>query len=63
MGTENILDGKAVAKMLKVSYRHVLRLAEKGELPAFQVGNLWRFRQSDLEDYINKQIQQNKKQI
>lgn len=56
---DNILNGKEVANILKVSNRHVTRLAEQGKLPGFQVGNLWRFRQKDLEEYIEKSVTQN----
>lgn len=55
---EDVLDAKQVAKILKVHQRTVIRLAERGELKAFRVGDLWRFRRVDVEDFINKQIEQ-----
>lgn len=57
MASEEILDVKEVANMLKVSTRTVIRLAERGDLVAFKIGDLWRFRRSDVNEYIQRQIQ------
>jgi len=53
---DDILDAKEVAKILRVNPRTIVRLAERGELPAFRVGDLWRFRRIDVEEYINRQL-------
>lgn len=55
---DDVLDAKEVAKILKVHQRTVIRLAERGELKAFRVGDLWRFRRVDVEEFISKQIEQ-----
>jgi excisionase family DNA binding protein len=55
---DDVLDAKEVAKILKVHQRTVIRLAERGELKAFRVGDLWRFRRVDIEEFINKQTEQ-----
>lgn len=55
----DIIDAKQVAQMLKVSYRTVMRLAEQKEIPGFRVGGQRRFRVSDIEAYINRQIRGN----
>jgi excisionase family DNA binding protein len=60
-GLNEALDANDVARMLKVSYRTVLRLAERGELPYFRVGDLWRFERKDVEDFIKRNKQQSKK--
>ena len=60
-GPNEVLDANDVARMLKVSYRTVLRLAERGELPYFRVGDLWRFERKDVEDFIKRNKQQGKK--
>lgn len=57
MASEEILEVKEVAKLLKVSTRTVIRLAERGELVSFKIGDLWRFRRSDVDDYVLHQIQ------
>ncbi len=52
---DEILGAKEVAALLKVSTRSITRLAEKGELVGFKVGDLWRFERSDVEAYIEAQ--------
>ena len=61
MATDEILEVKEVAKILKVSTRTIIRLAEREELVAFKVGDLWRFRRSDVDDYIARQIKRRQK--
>jgi excisionase family DNA binding protein len=56
------LDANDVARILKVSYRTVLRLAERGELPYFRVGDLWRFERKDVDEFIKRNKKQGKKQ-
>jgi len=53
--SDDILEPKEVATMFKVSVRSITRLAEKGELIGFKVGDLWRFQRSDVETYIESQ--------
>lgn len=53
--TDPILTIKDVADYLKVNERTIYRLAASGELPGFKVGNSWRFKQSELEQYIAAQ--------
>ena len=53
---DEILEPKEVAKRLKVSYRTVVRLADRGVLPGFRMGDLWRFRARDIEKYIDDQM-------
>jgi nitrogen PTS system EIIA component len=55
MAEGDILDANEVAKLLKISYRKVLRMAERGEITSFRVGDLWRFRREDVEAYISRQ--------
>lgn len=50
--SDPILTIKDVANYLKVNERTIYRLAASGELPGFKVGNSWRFKQNELEQYI-----------
>lgn len=63
MDSEEILEVKEVARRLKVSTRTVIRLAERGDLVAFKIGDLWRFRNTDVDDYIRQQIQLRQRSI
>jgi excisionase family DNA binding protein len=56
MVSEEPIGAEEAAKMLGVTPRTVTRLAERGEIPGFRVGRLWRFRPSDIREYIEKQL-------
>ena len=60
MATEKPIGTKEVAEMLGVIPRTVVRLAERGEFPGFKVGDVWRFYRSDIEAYIQRQIERAK---
>lgn len=47
-----ILTLEDVAAYLKAGKRTVYRLAAEGRLPAFKLGGTWRFRRSDLDEWI-----------
>ena len=51
---EDILTIREVADDLKVTERTLYRLVQEGKLPAFKVGNSWRFRREDLERWISE---------
>ncbi|WP_445659477.1 helix-turn-helix domain-containing protein [Aquincola tertiaricarbonis] len=50
-----------LAAYLKVGKRTLYRLAAHGEIPAFKVGGTWRFRQSEIDRWINDQTQAGRK--
>ncbi|GCE45137.1 AlpA family transcriptional regulator [Thermosporothrix hazakensis] len=54
-----ILEPKEVAEMLKVNPRTVIRWAEQGKIPAFKIGDLWRFRKIALETFILEEEKRN----
>ena len=47
-----ILTLDEVTAYLKAGKRTVYRLAAERELPAFKLGGTWRFRRSDLDEWI-----------
>jgi len=51
-----ILTLDEVAVYLKAGKRTVYRLAAEGKLPAFKLGGTWRFRRSDLDQWIASRI-------
>ncbi|MFC1518094.1 helix-turn-helix domain-containing protein [Pseudomonadota bacterium] len=53
--TEQILTLKEVAAYLKLTDKTAYRLASEGKLPGFKVGGSWRFKQEDLEAWIDSQ--------
>lgn len=50
-----IMTMKEVAEYLKINEKTAYRLASEGKLPGFKVGGSWRFRQSDIDDWIDKE--------
>ena len=44
--------------MLHISYRTGLKLAKNGSLPVFKVGNQWRIKAADLDQYIRQSKRQ-----
>lgn len=48
----SFLKTEEVLGCLKVTPRTLYRLIRAGELPAVRVGRQWRFRRSDLENWL-----------
>ncbi|MDX1749070.1 MAG: helix-turn-helix domain-containing protein [Methylophaga sp.] len=46
-----------VANLLNCSPKTVLDKAGKGELPGAKIGKSWTFKKSDVEAYLNKEIE------
>ena len=46
------LSVEQVAKRFGVNQTTVYRLAQRGQLPAFKVGNQWRFSEARLEEWV-----------
>ena len=40
---------------LRVTSRTIYRLIRSGDLPAMRIGRQWRFRQRDLDTWLNRQ--------
>ena len=49
---DQVLTVKQVAEYLQVNERTVYRMASANKLPAIKVGGSWRFKQSELEQWI-----------
>ena len=53
--TDQILTLKEVAAYLKLAEKTAYKLAAEGKLPGFKVGGSWRFKQEDVENWIEEQ--------
>ena len=53
---ETLLTTDQVARYLKVDKLTVYRLVAQRKLPAFKVGNQWRFKKGLLEDWLRKNM-------
>ncbi|MDD5599455.1 MAG: fructose PTS transporter subunit IIA [Victivallaceae bacterium] len=56
MGLPAIMTIEEVAEYLRVSERTVYDWASKGEIPCGKIGSAWRFKSSDIEAWVNKQL-------
>jgi excisionase family DNA binding protein len=50
----DIMTIKEVAVYLKLTEKTAYRLAAEGKIPGFKVGGSWRFKQSDIEAWIEE---------
>ena len=48
-----------VAQYLKVSRDSIYRLAQKGEIPASKIGNLWRFKREEVDGWMKRNNNKN----
>lgn len=53
-GFEPLLDSEEAAALLKIHPKTLQKLARSGAVAAIQIGKLWRFRASALDDWIKK---------
>ena len=54
--TDDILTIEEVAKYLRVSDRTVYDWAQKGEIPAGKIGTVWRFKKTEVENWVNAKL-------
>lgn len=53
---DDILTIEDVAKYVRVSERTVYDWAQKGMIPSGKLGNVWRFRKSDIENWVRDNL-------
>ncbi len=51
----DILTIKEVAEYLRLTEKTAYRLASEGKIPGFKVGGSWRFRKSEIDEWIEDQ--------
>lgn len=51
----DILTIREVAEYLKLNEKTTYRLAAEGKIPGFKVGGAWRFRESEIQRWIEMQ--------
>jgi excisionase family DNA binding protein len=54
------INAREVAEILRISYRHFLKLLREGEIsiPRHKIGKRERFVRKDVEDYLEKRVSQ-----
>jgi excisionase family DNA binding protein len=51
---EGVYTSKDVQEKLNVSRITVLRMVDRGEIPAYKVRRDWRFEEKDIEEYLER---------
>ena len=54
--TEPLLDSNQAAAILKIHPKSLQRMARRGDIRALQIGKVWRFRASVLDEWIQQQL-------
>lgn len=54
--SDEILTVIEVAALLKVADKTVYTMVQQGELPAFKVSGQWRFRRTDIDEWMASQV-------
>jgi len=55
-----ILTIEEVARYLRVSERTVYDWAQKGEIPCGKIGTVWRFKKTEIENWVNERLSVNR---
>jgi len=50
---EPLLDSKTAASLLGIHWKTLQALARENKIPAHRIVNLWRFRASELDSWLN----------
>jgi excisionase family DNA binding protein len=53
---EPLLDSGQAAAILKIHPKSLQRMARRGDIRALQIGKVWRFRASVLDEWIQQQL-------
>jgi PTS system nitrogen regulatory IIA component len=56
---DDILTIEEVARYLRVSERTVYDWAQKGEIPSGKIGTVWRFKKTEIENWVNDRLSAN----
>lgn len=54
----DIMTIKEVSEYLKLTEKTAYRLAAEGKIPGFKVGGAWRFKRTEIDAWIEKQLEQ-----
>jgi len=53
---ERLLDSDEAAALLGIHKKTLQRMARSGEVPGVQIGDLWRFRASTLNEWLGAKL-------
>lgn len=53
---EPVVDSEEAAKFLNINPKTLQKMARNGEVPAYRIGKLWKFRISDLDEWLRSKV-------
>jgi excisionase family DNA binding protein len=53
---EHLVDSKQAAELLGIHAKTLQAMARKGEVPAHRGGDLWRYRESELDAWLRSRV-------
>ena len=62
MDEKVLLNVKQVAKYLQLKESTIYSWAQDGKIPAIKIGRTWRFRRSDLDEWLESHLQGKKEE-
>ena len=57
MDRDTLLNVKQVAQYLQLKESTIYSWAQDGKIPAIKIGRTWRFRQKDLDSWLERHLQ------
>ena len=51
-----LMDSEEAAALMRIHPKTLQKLARRGELKGIHVGKLWRFREADIAEWIQRQV-------
>ena len=54
MTDDPLMSVKELAAYLQVDISTVYLWSQRGQIPAMKVGNMWRYRRSEIEEWLNQ---------
>lgn len=55
-GFEPTLNSQQAAALLQIHPKTLQKMARQGRVPAHQVGDLWRFRATELDEWLRNEV-------
>jgi excisionase family DNA binding protein len=57
---EKVLNTEEAAALLQIHPKTLQKMAREGTVPAFRIGDLWRFRASALDEWLRSGVSSNR---
>lgn len=57
---EPVLTSEEAAALLRIHPKTLQRMAREGRVPGFRIGDLWRFRASELDVWLQTAVSSNR---